>query len=67
MPLYASDFGFQVPPHRPLVDDLVETFEGFRIGKDDSGFYWFEGGYFVTIQECRNDVHDKNADPSYWA
>lgn len=36
-------------------------FEGFHIYKNDEGYYWDEGGYFFTVEECRADIHSWNS------
>lgn len=42
-------------------ENLVDRHEGFDILKADDGYYWENGGYHDTIQECRLDIEDWNA------
>lgn len=39
----------------------MNKFQGFEIGENENGFYWQEGGYFETRQECEADIADWNA------
>lgn len=41
---------------------MATKFEGFTIGREEGGFYWQEGGYFDTIEECQADIADWNRD-----
>jgi len=41
--------------------DIIEEFEGFKIyWSHKDGYYWQEGRYFETLEECRSDIDDKN-------
>jgi hypothetical protein len=39
---------------------IVEKFQGFAIEHEHDGFAWDHGGYFDTIEECRDDIADWN-------
>lgn len=36
------------------------NYQGFTIEHDEDGFFWHEGGYFATAEECRADIADWN-------
>ena len=41
-------------------------FEGFTISQNEDGFFWQEGGYFDTIEECRDDIARWNRTSQGW-
>jgi hypothetical protein len=43
------------------VYHAMSKFQGFTISQNEDGFFWQEGGYFDTIEECRADIADWNA------
>lgn len=40
----------------------MARFQGFKIEQDSNGFFWQEGGYFDTLQECHADIAAYNRD-----
>ncbi len=60
--------GADMMPNLVDVSDIrVRFYQGFPIYHRDSGYYWQEGGYFDTIQECMADIESANQDVSRWA
>lgn len=47
-------------------EQYVETFEGFRVFQDEHGFNWMYGGYFDTLEDCREDIYLMTHTPSSW-
>jgi hypothetical protein len=46
-----------------MEKDLAMRFECFTIKQNEDGFYWQEGGYYDTIEECQEDIADWNRRP----
>lgn len=59
---FSGDFGF-TPTESPVGPsiELAGKFEGFSIYSSVDGFYWQEGGYFETFEECVDDISNWNA------
>lgn len=38
----------------------MSKFQGHTISQNEDGFFWQEGGYFDTLEECRADIADWN-------
>lgn len=60
---HQGDYGYSIAGALPGDSNKpVERFQGFIIRRqEDDGYYWQEGGYFDTIQECREDIADWNS------
>lgn len=56
---HQSDFGYAVTGiNPPDTAPIIERYAGFQVRQCEDGFYWQEGGYFDTIEECRADIMD---------
>lgn len=42
-----------------MTEKYVETYKGVKISKDEDGFFWRNGGYYETVQECRVRIDDE--------
>lgn len=70
-PVYVPDFvpQFLLRPEsakaraaqKDMPSEHAGTHGGFKIERCEHGYFWQEGGYFDTIEECQEEIDDHNA------